>query len=184
MERPRDLDSHGVGVQAIGVALAVAAERGNHRHDVVFQQCLQERRVHALDPARQLVIDALQDARRMGHEAVAVRGPQIIGGEPFENLMGDAIGGRQGKLQGGGVGYPCAIDVGRRGARLQGEPPNLLSRPVHQGDANAQAAQEGNVQQEVAEIVIFDHRSIHGNHEHLVAKPRHVAQDLAQDGQA
>ena len=55
----------------------------------------------------------------MGHEAVAVRGPQIIGGEPFENLMGDAIGGRQGKLQGGGVGYPCAIDVGRRGARLQ-----------------------------------------------------------------
>ena len=67
-QRPGDLDGHRVGVEAVGVALAVAAQRRDDRDDVVLEQGLQQAGVDALDPAGELVIDALQDAGRVGDE--------------------------------------------------------------------------------------------------------------------
>ena len=75
-QRLGDLDGDGVGVEPVRVALAVAAERRNDRDDVVLEQRLQQRRVDALDPAGELVIDAAEDAGRVGDEGVGARRPR------------------------------------------------------------------------------------------------------------
>ena len=51
---------------------------------------------------------------------------------------------------------------------------------MDQGDRDAQAAQQRDVQQEVAEVVVLDDRPVDGNDKDLVAKARHIAQDFAQ----
>ena len=74
------LDGHGVGIQPVRMPFAVAAERRNDRDHVMVEQGLQQGNVHALDAAGELVIDALQDAGRMGDQGIAVSPAQIVGG--------------------------------------------------------------------------------------------------------
>ena len=65
----------------------------------MLEQRLQQADVDALDPAGVLVIDAVQDAGRMSHHGVADGAAQVVGGQPFEDLVGDAVGGGEGELQ-------------------------------------------------------------------------------------
>src|SRR5581483_3888373 len=101
-----------------------------------------------------LVIDAAEDAGRVGDQGVAGRRPQVHAGQPLEHLVGDAVGGGQGQVEGGGVGDAGAVDVGRLPADLAGQPLDLPAGPVDQDDANPQAAQERDVEQEVGEVVV------------------------------
>ncbi len=50
---------------------------------------------------------------------------------------------------------------------------------MDQGYADAQAAQQCDVQKKVAEVFTFDNGPINRDHEHFVAKTRHVAKDLS-----
>src|SRR5207302_1404905 len=59
---PGHLEGGGVGVQAVGRALAVAAEGGDDRDDVPVQQGVEQPGVDPLDLAGPLVVDALEDA--------------------------------------------------------------------------------------------------------------------------
>ena len=64
-----------------------------------------------------------------------------------------------------------------------GVPPDLVRRPVDERDADAQAPQQGDVEQQVGEVVVLDDRAVDGDDEHPVAEPRDVAQDFAEVGQ-
>ena len=57
-------DRHAVGVHAVGLAVAVEAERRNDRHDALREQRLEQLDVHALDLAGEEMIHALNDAHR------------------------------------------------------------------------------------------------------------------------
>ena len=55
-----------VGVHAIGLAVAVEAERRDDRHDTLREQRLEQLGVDALDLAGEQMVDALNDAERDG----------------------------------------------------------------------------------------------------------------------
>ena len=66
---------------------------------------------------------------------------------------------------------------------LVGQAADLVAGPVDQGDADAQAAQQGDVEQQIAEVVVLDDGAVEGDDEDAVAEARHVAEDFAQVGQ-
>ena len=103
-QRLGHLDRDRVGVEAVRVALAVDAERRHDRDDVVFEQRLQQPHVDALDPAGELVIDAAEDAGRVGDDGVRAGAAQVVGRQPFEDFVRDAVGGGDGDLQRVAVG--------------------------------------------------------------------------------
>lgn len=59
-----------------------------------------------------------------------------------------------------------------------------MRRPVDERDADAQAPQQRDVQEQVREVVVLDHRAVDGDDERPVAKARDVPQNLAEIGQA
>ena len=97
--------------------------------------------------------------------------------------MRDAVGGSQGELQRVGVGDAGAVEVGGRLSGLFGQAADLVAGAVDQGDADAQAAQQGDVEQQIAEVLVLDDGAVQGDDEDLIAEARHIAQDLAQIGQ-
>jgi hypothetical protein len=126
------------------------------------------------------MIDAVQDAGRVRHQGVAGRAAQVVGGQAFQDLVRHAVGRGQGQLQGRLVRDAGAVDIGRRLSRLLGKPADLMPGPVYQRDRDPQAAQQGDVQEQIAEVALFDDRTVHGDYKDLVAKARYVAKDLAQ----
>src|SRR5205814_6983518 len=105
------------------------------------------------------------------------------GGQALEDFVGDAVGGGAGQFQGRGVGDAGAVRVGGRLPGGLGELADLPAGPVDEDDADAQAAEDGDVAQQVAEVVVGDDGPVERDHEHLVAEVRHVVQDFAQVGQ-
>ena len=187
LDRPQchgHFDGNGVGIEAKGLAFAVAAQRRDHRNDIALQQGVEQFGVHALDSAGELVVDAVQDAGRMGDQGIAVSRAEVGRRQPFEDFMRHPVGGVERQFQGGRVGDAGAVGIGRLLAGLGGEQADLMAGPMHQGDLDPQAAQQGNVQQEVGEIVVVHHGAVQGDDEDPVAEARHVTQDFAQIGQA
>ena len=119
----------------------------------------------------------------MGDEGVAEGAAQVVGRQSFQHFVRDAVGGGQGELQRGVVGDAGAVEVGGRLAGLLGKAADLVAGAVDQGDADAQAAQQGDVEQQIAEVLVLDDGAVQRDDEHLVAEARHIAQDLAQIGQ-
>ena len=163
---------------------AVAAQRRDHRHDVVIEQRLQEGGIDALDPAGELVIDAVQDAGRVGDQRVAIGAAQIVGGQALEDLVGDAIGGVQGELQRGGIGDAGAVDVGRRQPGLLRQPANLRPAPCTSTTPMRRLRKQRDVEEDVAEVVVLDDGPVQGDDEDLVPEARDVAEDFAEVGEA
>jgi hypothetical protein len=130
------------------------------------------------------VVDALEDAGRVGDDRVGVGAAQVGGGEPLQQPVGDA--GRRGQrdAERGRVGDAGAVGVGRRHAGGVGQLADLLAGPVDQGDADPQAAQQRDVEQQVAEVVVLDDAAVQRDDEQSVAEPRDVAEDFTQVGQA
>ena len=58
-QRLGDLDRDGVGVQPVGIPLAVAAQGWNNGNDIVVEERLKQVYVHALHASRELVVDAV-----------------------------------------------------------------------------------------------------------------------------
>ena len=61
-----DRQGHAVGVHAIGLAVAVEAERRDDRHDTLREQRLEQAGVDALDLPREQMVHSLDDAERDG----------------------------------------------------------------------------------------------------------------------
>ena len=100
----------------------------------------------------------------MGDDGVADGAAQVGGRQTFEQIVGDAVGGVERELQRDRIGDAGAIEIGRRLPGLGREPLNLMRRAMYQSDADAQAAQEGQVKQQVAKILVLDHCSVQRNH--------------------
>ena len=122
---PRHLERHRVGVEAVGPALAVEAQRGDDGHDAAPEQGLEQLDVHPLHAPGEEVVDAAQDAEGVGDDRVRGRGAQVGGGEALEDLVGQAVGGGEGEAERGRVGDPGALEVGRLEAPLLGQRPDL-----------------------------------------------------------
>src|SRR5262249_24134365 len=138
------------GVQSIRMALAISPDRRNDWNNVVVEQSAEQPSIDALDAARELIIDAAQNAGRVSDEGVAIGPAQVGGRQSFQQLVRNAVGGRESQLKGGLVGNARPIEVGSRLARLLGKAANLVGGAVNQGEADAQAAQERHVEKQVA----------------------------------
>ena len=77
----------------------------------MLKERAEQRDIDALDATGELVIDSLQDARRMSDESIAGGAAQVRCTQTFEDFMRDPIRGREGKLQGGRIGNAGAVDV-------------------------------------------------------------------------
>ena len=87
-------------------------------------------------------------------------------------------------------GSPKALAVlegetlAERAWRIVGEAFDLVARAVDEGDADAQAAQQGDVEEQIAEVVRLDDGAVNRDHEDAVAILWNVTQDAAQIGQS
>ena len=183
-ERLRELERHRVGVEAVGVALAVEAERGHHGDDAVREQRLQEPHVDPLDLAGEEVVDALQDAEGVRDHRVRGRGAQVGRGEALQDLVGQAVGGGEGELQGGGVGDARALEVRRLDSPLLGEGLDLVRRPVDEHGADAERPQNRHVHQDVDEVLVGDGGSVHRHHERLLPELGDVLEHAPEVGRS
>ena len=112
LERLGDGQGDAVGVDAVGLALAVEAERGQDGDDAVVEQLLEQLDVHALDLAGEQVVHAVEDADGVGDDGVGAGGAEVVGGEAFEDFVREPVGGGQGELERGFVGDAGAVEVG------------------------------------------------------------------------
>ena len=78
----------------------------------MVEQFLEHFDVHALDFAGEEVVHAVQDADGVGDDGVGAGGAEVVGGEALEDLVGEAVGGGEGELEGGLVGDAGAVEVG------------------------------------------------------------------------
>ena len=180
LHRAGDLGGDGVGVEAVRVALPVAADRRDDGHDVLVEEGFEEVGVDALDLAGVLVVDAGQDAGGVGDDGVAHGPSQVGGGQPLEEFVRDVRGREEGELERRVVGDARAVEVAGGGARCLGEPADLVGRAVDEADADAQGAQQGDVEQEVAEVLALDDRAVERDDEEPVAEERDVAENFAK----
>ena len=128
------------------------------------------------------MIDAAQDAHRVGDDGVGRGGAEVVGRKALENLVCQAVGGGEREAERDVVGHAAAIQVGRRYALLRRERSNLSGGAVHEDDADVERAQHGDVQEEVCEILIRHDRPIDAEDEGLLAEARDVLQDAPQVG--
>ena len=103
---------HAVGIHAIGLAVAVEAERRDDRHDALREQRLEQLGVDALDLAGEQMVHALDDAHGMGDDDVRVGGAEVVGRKTFENFVRQPVGGGQRELERRGVGDAGAVEIG------------------------------------------------------------------------
>ena len=73
--------------------VAVEADRRDRPGRCRVRAALAAGHVDALDLAGEQVIDAAEDAGRVGDHGVRAGPAQVVGGQPFENLVRDAVGG-------------------------------------------------------------------------------------------
>ena len=96
--------------------------------------------------------------------------------------MGNPIGSSDGNLQCFGVGDAAAVAARNAQSFLRCELTNLQAGPVNDHNADAQTAKKGNIEQQVTEVRIGNHRAVNGNHEDAIAELRNVVKDFAEVG--
>jgi len=170
----------GVGVDAVGLAIAIEAEGRNDRDDALGDEALEQFGVDPFDLAGELVIDPADDAEGMGDDGVGGGGAEIVGAEAFEDFVGETIGGGEGNLERGGIGDAGAVEIGRGDAAFGGEGGDLEGGAVDQDDPDVQRPQDGDVEEQVGKVVVGDDGSIDGDDEGLFAEPGDVAEDAAE----
>ena len=166
------------------MTLAVDAERGHDGDDAAREERLQEAHVDPLDLAREEVVDSAQDAEGVRDHRVRGRAAQVGGGEALQDLVGQAVGGGEGQLQGGGVRDARALEVGGRDTALVGEGLDLVGRPVDEHRADAEGPQHRHVHQDVDEVLVGDGGPVHRHHERLLPELGDVLEHAPEVGRS
>ncbi len=130
LERLGDRQRDAVGIHAIRPAIAVETERRNDGDDVLCEQGLKQRGVHALDFAGEKMIHAADDSHRMRDDDVRAGGAKVVGGKAFENLVREPVRGGEGELERVRVRDARAVEVGHGNFLFLGERLNLRRRAV------------------------------------------------------
>lgn len=173
-------DGDGVGVDAVGMAFAVEAERRNDREDALGEEPLEHVDVDAFDLAGEEVVDASENAEGMGDDGVGGGGADVVGGEAFEDLVGEPVGGGEGKFEGRFVGDSGAVEIGGGGTGFDGQLLDHRGGAVDQDDTDAEGAEDGDVEEDVREVLAHDDGGVDGEDERAFAEPRDVAEDAAE----
>jgi hypothetical protein len=182
LERLGHGDRHMVGVHAIRAALAIETQRRHHGNDTRVHQLLEQLHVHPLDLAGEQMVHAADDALGVRDDGVGAGRAQVVGRQPFENLVRQPVRGGQRELERLGVGHAGAVGVRRLGTAFVRQRLDLRARAMHQRHADVQRAQHGDIQQDVREVVVGDDRAINGDDEGLLPEARDVAEDAPQVG--
>ena len=176
-------DCDAVRVHAIGLAVAVEPERWNDRYDALREQRLEQLHVDALDLAGEEMVHALDDAHRMSGDRVRAGAAQVVGGETFQNLVGEPVGGGERELERRRIRDAGAVEVRGLDALLVGERLDLLRRTVDEHHADIQRPQHRQIEQQRGKVVVRDDGAVNRENEGLFAKLRNVLQDAPQVGQ-
>ena len=182
MQGLRHLECDPVGVHAVGAALAVEAERRDHRNDPFLEKEFQGVVVHTLDPSGVELVGPPEDACGMGDDGVGVGGTQVDRRQPLHDPVGEPYGGVDGKLQGGLVGDSRPVGVGCVYAAAPGQVPDLTAGPVDQNHPHAQRAKDREVEEDIREIFRCGDRTVHGDHEDPLLEAGDVLEDFAEVG--
>ena len=82
----------------------------------------------------------------------------------------------RGRVQADGKGVPIgdarAVGVGHHGAEFGGAAFDLVARAVDEDDLDVERTQDGDVEQDVAEILRLDDLAVDGDHEDALAETR------------
>ena len=98
-------------------------------------------------------------------------------GEPFENKVGNPRGGADGEVERGGIGHAGAVGIGDGDLAGGGEFDELFADAVDEHDLDAEAAEHGDVDEKVPEILVGDDGSVDGEDEDLTLETRDVFQN-------
>ena len=183
LELFRNRHGDAVGVDPIGLAVAIEPERRNDRHNALGQQRIQEFGVDAFDLAGEEMVHALEDADGMGDDHVRVGGAQVVGRQPLEDLVRQAVGGGQGQIERGRIGDAGAVQVRCLDLPAVGQRPDLRGRAVDEHHADVQGPEERHVQHQRGEVVVGDDGAVNREDEGLFAELRDVLQDAPEIGQ-
>ncbi len=113
---------------------------------------------------------------------VDIGGAQIDSGKAFHDLVGQPDGCIDAHLQRDFIRNTHPIRIGQLDPTLPRELDDLETRPVHENDLNAQRTQDGQIKENVGEIVRSGHLSIEGNNKHALPETGNVLKDFAQVG--
>ena len=169
-----------VGIDAVGAALAVEAERRDDGDDAFVEEELEGLRVHALDLAGVLLVDATEDAGGVGDDGIDVGGAEIDGGKALHDFVGEADRGVDADLQCRHVGDADAVGIRDGDAALGGELLDLMARAVDQDDFDAQGAEHCEVEQEVLQILRAGGFAIDRHDKNAFAEERDILEDFAE----
>ena len=178
-------DGHGdaVRIHPIRLAVPVESQRRNDRYDTLREQRLKELGIDALDLAREQMVDTLDDAERVGDDHVRGGRAQIVGRQAFENLVSQAVGGRQRQLERRCIGDASAVEIRGVDVLLCRERSDLRRRAVNEHDPDIQRPEQRHVQQQRREVVVRDDAAVDRENERLLPELRNVLQDAPQIGQ-
>ena len=182
LQRVGDLHGHRVGIDAIGFAIAIETERRHDRNDSLVEEKLQAGGIDALDLAGVELVHAVEDARGKRDDGVRVDGAQVHGGEALHDLVRDARGRVQADGERVSVGDARAVGVGNHHAEFGGAAFDLVARAVDDDDLDVERTQDGDVEQDVAEILRLDDLAVDGDHESALAETGNILEDAAEVG--
>jgi hypothetical protein len=169
-----------VGVDAQRMAVGGEADGREDRDDVGSDQVEDELLVDAVDPAGELLIQTLDDAD--GHRAhrVGDGALQPVLSEALKDEMRHTGRGADGEVERGGVGHARAAGVGDGNTAHRSQLLDLLADAVDQHQLDAEAAEDRDVDEQVAEVLVGDDRAVEGDDKDLPLEPRHIFEDAAE----
>ena len=171
-----------VAVHAERLAFAVAHDWRDEREDVLREHRLEDRGIDLLDLAGIKMVHSLEAADLSRADGVGNRAAEAGLGKVFEYRLRDERRSFTGERHRGGVDGAFALDVGEHDIMFAGEADELLADAVHKDDLDGQAAEDGDVGDDVREILVGHDRAIDRDDEHVVAEHGDIPEDSPEVG--
>ena len=125
----------------------------------------------------------MANAQGMSNDGVGTSGAQIIGRQPLENLVRQPVGGGKSQLERRHIGNAAAVQVGRCDPLLEGQRFDLGGGAVYQHQTDIERAQERDVHQDIAKVLVDHNGAIDADDERLLAELGDVLQNAPQVSQ-
>jgi len=180
VQRFGDFRGEKVRVYPQGFSIGTKGDGRDQRYDLLGDEFEDEILVDALDFAGEELVHATDDAEGQRAHGIGDHGLQGILREAFEDEVGDARAGANGEIERGCVGDAGAVVVGDGDAAKFREFLDLVANAVDEHDLDAEAAEYGDVDEQVAKIFVGDDGAVDGDNKDLALKTGDVFQDAAQ----
>jgi len=118
----------------------------------------------------------------VGDDGIEITRAEVHGGEPLHDVIGEPDGGVDADLQGGVVGDAGAIGVGDGDAAAFCEFDDLAAGSMNHDGFDAERAQDGEIDEDVGEILGGGDAAIDGDHKDPLPEAGHVLQNFSKIG--